>query len=371
MTDNARVAFFDSSYQYRSIREEIASVFDRIACSGRFIQGAEVEAFEDAFANYCGAKYAVAVNSGTSALHLALLAAGVGPGDEVIAPAMTFMATVAAIIYVGARPVLVDIDQANYCMDPGRLTAAISAKTKAIIPVHLYGYVAEMDAIGDIATRHGLTIIEDAAQAHGARYDGKRAGNLGHMAAFSFYPAKNLGAFGEGGAVVTNDSVIAARIRMLGNWGQMEKGQHLALGFNYRMDALQGAVLGIKLRYLDHWNELRCVAAARFSNALSTSPLILPFAVDDPRHAVHVFAVRHDRRDRLRQSLAESGIDTGIHYPQPVHLIPALAELGYGEGDFPHAERLAREELSLPLYPGLTDADIDRVVAAINSYFSS
>jgi dTDP-4-amino-4,6-dideoxygalactose transaminase len=366
-----QIAFFDPTFQHTPIQEEIAQAFERIALSGRFIRGEEVEAFEQDFARYCGVEHAIAVNSGTSALHLALLAAGIGPGDEVITTAMTFLATAAAIIYAGARPVLVDVDQATNCMDPGKLEAVISKRTKAILPVHLYGYVAEMDAINEIASRHGLLVIEDAAQAHGAVYHGKCAGALGQLAAFSFYPSKNLGAFGEGGAVVTNDGALAKKIRMLGDWGQFEKGRHLALGYNYRMDALQGAVLRIKLRHLDAWIAARNALAAQYAEALANMPLTTPYGTDDPRHALYIFAVRHEKRDQLRAALARKGIDTGIHYPQPVHLIPAFADLDYREGDFPNAEKLALEELSLPLYPGLPLESVARVATAIEEFFQS
>lgn len=359
------IPFIDLKAQYAGIREEVRAAIDKVLESGQFILGDEVERFEEEFAEYCGAKYGVAVNSGTSALHLALLAAGVGPGDEVITVPSTFVATAAAIEYAGARPVLVEVDEATLTMDPKQLDAAITSKTRAILPVHLYGHPADMTAIGQIASQHGLTLIEDAAQAHGAEHHGKRIGGLSDLGCFSFYPSKNLGAYGEGGMVVTNDAEKAERLRMLRDWGQSKKYHHDILGFNYRMDGVQGAILRVKLRHLEKWIEARRAHAAQYAELLKETDLRLPVEVENNRHVYYVYVVRSKRRDKLQAHLGARDIHSGIHYPHPVHLEEAFKGLGYSLGDFPIAEAAAKEVLSLPMYPELEEAQIESVANAI------
>lgn len=361
------VPLLDLQAQYRAIGADLQSAVSAVLESGQFILGARVEDFEREFAAFCGSRHAIAVNSGTSALHLALVSAGIGPGDEVITVPMTFVATVAAILYAGATPRFVDIDAATWTMDPAALEAAITPRTRAIMPVHLHGRVAEMAPIVEIAQARGLVLVEDAAQAHGAHYRGRRAGAIGDLGCFSFYPGKNLGACGEGGAVVTDRDDLAERIRMLRDWGQAERYRHVLPGYNYRMDAIQGAVLAVKLQYLEAWTEARRDAAAAYQALLADLPVGRPAACDRSSHVWHVYAVRVRERDRLREQLAEAGIGTGIHYPAPVHLQPAYANLGYRRGDFPLAEQLAEQTLSLPMFPELTRAQIERVGAALSA----
>ena len=359
----------DLQGQYRSIKGEIDTAVVRVLDSAQYVLGDEVTAFEHEFGAHCGTRETVAVNSGTSALHLALLAAGVGPGDEVITVPFTFVATVAAITYTGATPVFVDIDPATCTMDPAGLEARLTPRTKAIVPVHLYGQTADMDPIVQIARRHGLTVIEDAAQAHLAQYQGRPCGSLGHMAAFSFYPGKNLGACGEGGAVVTNDPALAQTMRMLRDWGQAKKYEHTLRGFNYRMDGIQGAILRVKLRHLEAWTETRRRHAASYSALLGDGPVRLPVERAGSRHVYHVYTVRVAGRAAFQATLRDRGVQTGIHYPIPVHLQPAYAGLG-GPGDFPEAERAAAEVVSLPLYPEMTSAQIDEVAAGVRAVAS-
>jgi dTDP-4-amino-4,6-dideoxygalactose transaminase/acetyltransferase-like isoleucine patch superfamily enzyme len=361
----APVPFVDLKGQYQAIRPEILDALNRVLDSGAYVLGDEVAAFEREFAAYSGAKFGVAVNSGTSALHLALLAAGIGPGDEVITVPFTFVATVAAILYAGARPVLVDIDPRSLTLDVAQLERAIGSRTRAIIPVHLYGQPADMDPILAIARRHDLVVIEDAAQAHGAEYKGRRAGSLGDVGCFSFYPGKNLGAYGEGGLVLTGNPEYARTIRMLRDWGQEQKYHHVLKGYNYRMEGFQGAILRVKLRHLETWTEARRAHAARYDRLLASANVTLPIPTADTRHVYHVYAVRSDRRDELQRELQAARIQTGIHYPIPVHLQPAYADLGYGPGAFPESERAAGEVLSLPMYPELTPEQQATVVAAI------
>ncbi len=361
------VPLLDLQAQYRAIGAELQSAVSAVLESGQFVLGARVEEFERDFAAYCGSRHAIAVNSGTSALHLALVSAGIGAGDEVITVPMTFVATVAAILYAGATPRFVDIDAATWTMDPAALEAAITPRTRAIMPVHLHGRVADMAPIVEIARARGLVIIEDAAQAHGAQYRAIRAGAIGDLGCFSFYPGKNLGACGEGGAVVTDRDDLAERIRMLRDWGQAERYRHVLPGYNYRMDAIQGAVLAVKLRHLERWTEARRDAAAAYQALLANLPVGRPAACDRNSHVWHVYAVRVHERDRLRAQLAEAGVSTGIHYPVPVHLQPAYASLGYRRGDFPVAEQLAEQTLSLPMFPELTRAQIECVGAALST----
>ena len=359
------ISFLDLRAQHARLRPELDEAIGRVLDSCEFALGSEVERFESEFASFCDTREAIAVNSGTSALHLALLAAGVGEGDEVITSPSTFVATVAAIRATGARPVFVDIDRHRYTIDPNRIPAALSAHTKAIVPVHLYGQCADMAAIGEIAANQGLSVIEDACQAHGAEYRLRRAGSIGDSGCFSFYPGKNLGACGEGGIVVTNDAEQALRMRRMRDWGQKSKGDHVLPGFNYRMDGIQAAVLRVKLRYLNEWNERRAACATRYTELLADSGLVLPIAAPDGKHVWHVFAVRSRRRDALRDELARAGIATAIHYPVPVHLQPPQRDLGYRPSEFPHSERLAGEVLSLPIHPELSAADLDEVAGAI------
>ncbi len=305
------------------------------------------------------------MNTGTSALHLALLAANIGPGDEVITVPFTFVATVSAICYTGATPVFVDIDPRSFTIDVAAIEAAITERTKAIIPVHLYGQPADMDPLLEIAKRRGLVVIEDACQAHGAEYKGRRAGSMGDMGCFSFYPGKNLGAYGEGGMVVTNNADYARTIRMLRDWGAERKYQHVLKGYNYRLEGIQGAVLRVKLRHLEAWTEARRAAAARYDRLLAGSGVVTPPAMSYARHVYHVYAVRTGQRETWQETLNAQGIQTGIHYPIPVHLLPAFSDLGYKSGQFPHSERAANEVLSLPMFPELTEAQSEEVARAI------
>ena len=359
------VPFVDLKAQYSAIRDEVEQVVTGVLRSAQFVLGPEVAAFEEEFAAYCGASHGIAVNTGTSALHLALLAAGVGPGAEVITTPFTFIATVSAIAYTGARPVLVDIDPRTFTIAPEAIARAITPRTRAIVPVHLYGQPADMDPIVEIARRHGLTVVEDACQAHGARYKGRPVGTLGDLACFSFYPGKNLGACGEGGIVVTNDAAATRVVRMLRDWGGERKYEHVLKGFNYRMEALQGAILRVKLRHLEAWTEARRRHAAAYDKLLQGGPVETPFARPDARHVYHIYAVRTTARALLQQHLQAQGIQTGIHYPVPVHLQPAFADLGHQRGDFPNAERAADEVLSLPMYAELSVADQARVASAV------
>ncbi|TBR59156.1 erythromycin biosynthesis sensory transduction protein eryC1 [Westiellopsis prolifica IICB1] len=361
------IPFVDLKAQYLSIKEEINTAVLKVLESTQFILGSEVTAFEQEFADYCNADYGIALNTGTSALHLALLAAGVGPGDEVITTPFTFVATVAAIVYTGATPVFVDIDPVSYTIDVTKIEQAITPKTKAILPVHLYGQPADMNPIMEIARRHGLTVIEDAAQAHRAEYKGQRVGSIGDIGCFSFYPGKNLGAYGEGGAVVTNNPEYAKTMRMLRDWGQESKYHHVLKGYNYRMDGVQGAILRVKLRYLDQWTEARRTHAAAYDHLLTDSGITTPTVMPYSYHVYHVYAVRSSQREKLQQQLNAQGIQTGIHYPIPVHLQAAYADLGYKPGDFPHSELAAREELSLPMYAELTTAQVHTIVATLQS----
>ena len=361
------IPLLDLRAQNEALAPELEAAFARVLRSGRYVLGEEVERFEAAFAGYCGTEHAVAVSSGTAALHLALLAAGIGPGDEVITSTMTFVATVAAIEQAGARPVLVDIDPETRTLDPRAVDRAVTGRTRAIIPVHLHGGTADMTAIRGIAEAYGLVVIEDAAQAHGAEHQGRRAGSLGDLGCFSFYPGKNLGACGEGGAVVTSDAGHAARLRMLRDWGQREKYEHLLKGFNYRMDAVQAAILAVKLGHLEDWTERRRERADFYRRRLAGTGIGLPREAPGCRHVYHVFAIEIAGRDSVRDRLTRAGIGTGIHYPVPVHLQPAYRDLGYGRGDFPVAERFAAATLSLPLYPELQPSRIERVVAELTA----
>lgn len=362
------IPFLDLKAQYQQIRDEVREAVLKVVESGAYVgAGPEGKPFEAEFAAYCGANDAAGVNSGTTALHLALLAAGVQPGDEVITVPMTFVATTAAILYANAKPVFVDVDPVTWTMDPAKIEAAITPRTKAIMPVHLHGLMADLDPILAIAEKHGLKVIEDAAQAHGAEYKGKRAGALGHVACFSFYPGKNLGAYGEGGAIVSNDPEIMKTVRMLRDWGQSQKYVHVLKGFNARLDEIQAAVLRVKLRYIEGWTEGRRAAAAGYAKGLAGCELTLPNPPAHCRHVYHVYALRTPNRDALQAALQQAGVGTGIHYPTPVHLQPAYAELGHKPGDFPVSEQLGREFLSLPMFGELSPEQVDAVCNAVKA----
>jgi len=361
------IPFVDLKAQYATIKDEINVAIQGVLESCQFTLGNEVAAFEQEFAAYCHVKQAIGVNTGTSALHLALLAANVGPGDEVITVSFTFVATVAAIYYTGATPVFVDIDPRSFTMDVNAVDAAITKRTKAIIPVHLYGQPADMDPILEIAKKRGLVVIEDACQAHGAEYKGRRAGSLGDMGCFSFYPGKNLGAYGEGGMVVTDNVEYSRTIRMLRDWGAEKKYQHVLKGYNYRLEGIQGAVLRVKLRHLEAWTEARRSVGARYDGLLADSGIATPEAMPYARHVYHIYAVRTPHRQAWQEALQAQDIHTGIHYPIPVHLLPAYADLGYKPGQFPHSERAANEVLSLPVYAELTFRQCEDVAQAVTS----
>jgi dTDP-4-amino-4,6-dideoxygalactose transaminase len=360
------IPFLDLKAQYVGIKDEINVAISKVLESTQFALGSEVADFEQEFANYCGASYGIAVNTGTSALHLALLAAGIGSGDEVITAPFTFVATVAAIGYAGATPVFVDIDPASYTIDVTKIEAAITERTKAIMPVHLYGQPADMDPILEIAQRHGLTVIEDAAQAHRAEYKGRRVGSIGDMGCFSFYPGKNLGAYGEGGMVVTNNAEYTRTMQMLRDWGQERRYHHVLKGYNYRMDGIQGAILRVKLRYLDQWTEARRSHAVQYDSLLAESGVKTPIVMPYSHHVYHIYAVRSPQRDVLQQKLQEREIQTGIHYPIPVHLQLAYADLGYQVGDFPNSELAAKEVLSLPMFAELSVEQLKTVSAVVS-----
>jgi dTDP-4-amino-4,6-dideoxygalactose transaminase len=357
------IPFVDLKAQYTSIKDEVDAAIQGVLESCQFTLGSEVAAFEAEFAAYCQAKHGIGVNTGTSALHLALLAANIGPGDEVITVPFTFMATASAIDYTGAKPVFVDIDPVTFNMDPAGIEAAITPRTRAIVPVHLYGQPADMDPIMAIARKHKLLVIEDACQAHAAQYKGRRVGSIGDLGCFSFYPGKNLGAYGEGGMVVTNNAEYARRVRMLRDWGAEKKYHHVLKGYNYRLEGIQGAVLRVKLKYLEKWTEARRAAAARYDRLLA--PLGVPAPMPWARHVYHIYAVRTTERQKWQDALAARGVQTGIHYPFPVHLLPAFADLGYRAGQFPHAEQAANEVLSLPMFPEITAQQIEAVCTAV------
>jgi dTDP-4-amino-4,6-dideoxygalactose transaminase len=359
------VPYLDLQAQYNGIRTEVLTALEGICQSGRFAQGPATREFEAKFAEYCDIAHCVSLNSGTSALHLALRCLDIRPGDEVITVGMTFIATAWAISYVGATPVFIDIDSARRTMCPTKLEAAITPRTKAIIPVHLYGMPAEMDRIKAVADRHGLPIIEDAAQAHGARYRGKPVGQFGQVACFSFYPSKNLGAYGEGGALITNDASIAQRARSLRNHAQSQKYLHDEIGYNYRMDSFQAAVLAIKLQRLDAWNTARADRAAYYTELLKNSSYKLPTHPSDSESVWHCYVIETSERDRVRAALQDAGIDTAIHYPLPVHLQKAYAHLGYKPGDLPVTEKLCQHCLSLPIYPELSKEKILTVASIL------
>lgn len=358
-----RVPFLDLRAQHDPIRAELLAAFNEVIDSNAFAGGPYVARFEEDFAAFCRTPHAIGVGNGTDALWLALLAKGIGPGDEVITVPNSFMATAEAISFTGATPVFVDVDEKTYTLDPARLASAITPRTKAVIPVHLYGQMADMDPIMEIAGRHGLFVLEDACQAHGAEYKGRRAGSIGHAGAFSFYPGKNLGALGEAGAVTTSDPALADQIKCLREHGQARKYIHSHIGWNCRMDGLQAAALRIKLRRLAEGNAARRMHAHAYDRLLADAEGVqTPYASPDRLHVYHLYVIRVAERDRLLASLAQRGIGCGIHYPKPIHLQPAYASLNLGPGSFPTAERQAEELLSLPMFPTLTTTQITTVV---------
>jgi dTDP-4-amino-4,6-dideoxygalactose transaminase len=362
------VPFVDLRAQSRLLHDEYLEVFESVTARAAYMLGPECAAFEAAFAALCGARFCAGVSSGTDAVRLALQAVGVGPGDEVIVPVNTFMASAEAVSHCGATPVFVDClaDTAN--IDPSLLEGAITPRTKAILPVHLYGQPADMDAVAEIAARNGLAVVEDACQAHGATYKGRPCGSLGAAAAFSFYPGKNLGALGDGGAVVTSDAGADHVVRLLRNHGEETKSVHDAVGYCNRLDNLQAGMLGVKLPHLPAWNEARRQAAARYDALLARVPGVTPIAVrDDVVPVYHLYVVLVDDRDAVRAKLGEAGVDSGIHYPAPLHLQPAYAGLGYGLGDFPAAEAMAPRLLSLPMFPEITAQQQDYVAEQLTA----
>lgn len=359
------IPLVDLKAQHAEIADEIADGFARVIAATAFILGPDVVEFETAFASFCGIPHCIGVANGTDAIELTLRALGIGPGDEVVVPANTFIATALGVIRAGARPVLVDCDE-HQLLDPVRIEAAVTPRTRAVMPVHLFGQVADMESIGGIADARGLAVIEDAAQSQGARRHGRPSGSFGIAAATSFYPGKNIGAYGDAGAVVTAADEIASRLRKLRNWGSERKYHHPEIGFNSRLDTLQAVVLSAKLRRLDAWNAARRQAAERYGDLLAGIPGIeLPRLLPGNEHVWHLYVVRVSRRDEVLARLNAEGIGAGIHYPVPLHLHGALRDLGYREGDFPQAERAAAEILSLPMYPHLTVEQQERVVAAL------
>ena len=363
---NAPVPFVDLKAQYQTIKPEIDAAIARVIENTNFILGPQVAAFEKAFAEYVGARFCIGVNSGTAALQLALMACGIGDGDEVIVPSFTFFATAETVSVLGAIPVFIDVDPVSYTITAAEIEKAITPRTRAIIPVHLYGQAADLDPILALAEQHNLHVIEDSAQAHGAEYRGRRVGGLGTTGCFSFYPSKNLGAYGEAGAIVTNDEDLAHRLGLLRQHGQTSKYAHAIVGYNFRLEEIQAAVLNVKLAHLDKWNNGRRERAARYKELLSDTGLVLPREMDYARHVYHVYAVQCDNRDEMQNQLTAKGIQTGVHYPIPIHLQPAYASLGYKAGDLPVTERLSEHVLSLPLFAELTDAQQLAVAAAIH-----
>lgn len=368
---STKVSFLDLQRGHAEIKAMLDAAYCRVIESNCFVLGAEVELFEEEFANYCGAKHCIGVGNGLDALSLILMAYTIGPGDEVIVPSNTYIATWLAVSKVGAIPVPVDPHLDTYNIDYGKIESAITPHTKAIIAVHLYGQPADMNAIMDLAMAHDLKLIEDAAQAHGALYRGRRVGALGHAAGFSFYPGKNLGALGDAGAVVTNDSYIAEKIRVLRNYGSSIKYHNEVKGLNSRLDNLQAAFLREKLKRLDEWNSRRITVARLYLDALASKPgIILPFTPEWAEPVWHIFAIRHPKRDKLRDYLTGQGIDSQIHYPVPPHLSPAYKEMNYGKGSFPITEQIAETTLSLPMGPHITSNEVDKVLEALGIAFA-
>ena len=362
------VKFVDLSRQYQAIKTEIDSAMAPVLEKTDFILGDAVRRLEEEFAAYCDAEYAIGVDNGTSALELALRALGVGPGDEVLVPANSFIASASGVSFTGATPVFVDVDPVTYNIDPAQLEQHITPRTKAILPVHLYGQPADMDPIMDVARRHNLLVVEDACQAHGARYKGRRVGSFGHAGAFSFYPGKNLGAYGDGGAIVTNDAKVAETLRIMRNCGQREKYHHVMLSYNRRLDTLQAAILRVKLRYLDQWNSLRRQWADLYTQLLADTGIQTPTVAPDRDHVFHLYVVQVDDRQNMQAYLSANGVATGIHYPIPIHLQEAYADLGYKPGAFPVVEAGAPRLLSLPMFPEMREEEVEHVITQVRSF---
>lgn len=362
------IHFVDLNKQHSEIQEELNEAYFRVVKSNQFILGPEVEAFEKEFAQYLGAGYAVGVDSGTTSLKLALLSAGIDQGDEVIVPALTFIATALAVSEIGATPVFVDIDPDTYLIEPEKIKKAVTNRTKGIIPVHLYGQSAPMDEIKAIAEEHKLIVIEDACQAHGSIYKSRRVGTIGDAGCFSFYPGKNLGALGDGGIVVTNNGAYAERLKMLRNYGQRKKYHHDILGFNHRLDEIQAAFLRIKLKKLGKWNTARVEIASWYKEKLDNENLKLPVKKNYGTHIYHLFVIRHNQRDMLQNALKKEGVETGIHYPVPVHLLEAYKYLRYNKDSMPNAEAACKEILSLPMHPYLTKAEVNKVSDVVSKF---
>lgn len=365
------VPFLDLKAQYLPLQEEINQAMQNVFARTAFILGEEVAQFESEFAAFCDVQHAVGVDSGLSALKVLLKAYDIGPGDEVIVPANTFIATAAAATFVGAKVVLVDITPDTYNIDLKQVEAAITPRTKAVIPVHLYGIPVDMDGINEIASRHNLIVIEDACQAHGARYKGKRVGGFAHGAAFSFYPGKNLGAAGDGGIAVTNDASIAERMRSMRNSGQREKYYHVTTPYNHRLDTIQAALLSVKLKHLDGWNSARRKNAVLYNQLLRDVNVFTPTVPADVTPVWHLYVIRTEQRDQLKDHLAQKGIGSGMHYPIPLHLQPVYEDLGYKKGDFPVTEQYAEHILSLPMYAEMTDQSVEYVTDAIREFVSA
>jgi len=366
-----RVPFVDLKLQYQKLKAEIDEAMRSVVASAAFLEGGATKEFESAFASYCGVREAVAVDSGTAALQLVLVALGIKPGEEVIVPVNTFIATAAAVAVLGARPVFVDSDSKTWLMDLRQVEANITSRTRAIIAVHLYGHPVEMNPLLSLAEKKNLLVIEDACQAHGALIHGKRTGSMGRAGCFSFYPAKNLGAFGDGGLVTTDDPELAEHIRRLQNHGRISKYKHSEVGFNSRMDTLQAAILKAKLPHLDNWNACRRELAAQYRRKLAPLQLWMPKIVGGTAPVHHLFPISHPRRDEMARFLTQRGIETGVHYPVPLHLQPAFASLGYKLGDFPVSEKIAAETLSLPIFPEMTDEQLTLVCTSVAEFFAT
>lgn len=369
MNKNLTVPFNDLHKNYVSLKSDIDLAIQEVINKSQFINGPQLQKFEKKFAQFCQIKYAAGCANGTAALHLALLACRIKPGDEVITTPMSFIATTEAITYVGAGIKFVDIDPKTYTLDVNKIEQAITKKTKAIIPVHLYGQSADMNPILEIAKANGLAVIEDAAQAHGALYKEHPVGSIGDVGCFSFYPGKNLGAFGDAGAVVTNSKEKSDFMRLLANHGRKDKYDHVIEGYNYRLDSIHAAVLGVKLKYLPHWIKKRQEIARQYSEALSALPIITPKIVDGNNHVFHLYVIMTKKRNELKEFLAGKGVQALVHYPTPIHLLKAYRHLEHKTGDFPVAERLGEQALSLPIYPEMSEPQIQKVIDCITLFF--
>jgi dTDP-4-amino-4,6-dideoxygalactose transaminase len=366
-----KLPFVDLRAQHASIADEVEAAVQQVMTDADFILGGDVAAFEAEFGRYCDAEHCVGLDSGMSALELGMRAMGIGPGDEVITPAGSFIASSSAISFTGATPIWVDVDERTYNIDPELIEAAITRRTRAIMAVHLYGQPADMDPILAIAARHGLPVIEDACQSHGARYKGRRTGSMGTFAAFSFYPSKNLGAYGDAGALTSNDAELAEKVRMMRNYGQRAKYDHVYLAWNRRLDTLQAAVLRVKLRHLDAWNQARRTVASIYRELLSETTAELPFMAEGVEHVFHLYVIQVDDRQAVQDELTARGISTGIHYPVPIHLQEAYSDRGAAPGSFPVTEAAAKRVLSLPMYPEMTETSVRRVANALGEVLSA